>query len=85
MAPDFYVGDEHIPVYGGFKGGIYFKVHDPRFFERNVNKPIRFTIDGTSFYDTGVTLPQAEASGLPDAIEGNVRSALPTKAQVLRQ
>jgi len=97
MAPDFYVGDERITKYNGFRGGIYFEVHDPRFLERNAGKPLRFTIDGTTFHDTGVTLPRSEppptsAPGVPAGLAREVRdkevvdpAALPTKAEVLRR
>jgi hypothetical protein len=97
MAPDFYVGDEQIPKYAGFKGGIYFKVHDPRFLQRNAGKTLRFTLDGTTFHDTGVTLPRFEAaSGAEHGFSAERRDAgvhgragetlpLPTKAEVLKQ
>jgi hypothetical protein len=82
MAPDFYVGDEHIPEYSGFKGGIYFKVYDPRFFERNAGKPVRYTMDGSSFHDTSVKLPQPPVDAGADEAKA---SSLPTKAEVLRK
>jgi hypothetical protein len=51
-----YVDDQRIPKYWGYTEGIYFKVLDPQFFVDHDGGPLRFSLDGTNFIDTGLTL-----------------------------
>jgi hypothetical protein len=76
-----YLGDEHIPKYTGFPGGIYFKVHDRGILERLRGKPIRFCTDMQEFVETTANLPAL--SGSPRAARG--RSKLPTMNSALQK
>ena len=55
--PRLYVGDNEIMKYGGFAGGIYFKVYDPQFFEQHSGDAIYISTDGYTLVETGHTLP----------------------------
>src|SRR5262249_14421123 len=51
-----YVDDERIPKYWAYKDGIYFKVFDPNFLAEHNGQPLRFSLDGVHFIDTGKKL-----------------------------
>jgi hypothetical protein len=51
-----YVNDQRIPKYWAYKDGIYFKVFDPNFLAEHDGQPIRFSLDGVHFIDTGKKL-----------------------------
>src|SRR5262245_38997330 len=51
-----YVNDERIPKYWACKDGIYFKVFDPNFLAEHNGQPLRFSLDGVHFIDTGKKL-----------------------------
>src|SRR5260370_30529508 len=48
-----YVSDQRIPKYWAYKDGIYFKVLDPNFLAEHDGQPLRFSLDGVHFIDTG--------------------------------
>lgn len=75
-----YVGDLPVEKYAGYPGGVYFKVYSPSFFEQHGGEPIRLSVDGETFHDTGQQLPAA-AAAQPSLDE---RDALPTQEEVLR-
>ena len=56
MAWALYVGDDLVPKYWEYTDGIYFTVCDPQFFSRHKGKQLRFSQNGTDFFDTGVKL-----------------------------
>ncbi|MEM7537935.1 MAG: hypothetical protein AAF639_37540 [Chloroflexota bacterium] len=85
-SPRLYVGDEEIMKYGGFAGGIYFKVYDPQFFEQHGGDAIYSSTDGYTLVDTGQTLPPAPSSSAPDNVAAAVLTKiLPTKREMLGQ
>jgi hypothetical protein len=57
-----YVGGTRIPKYWEYPGGIYFKVLDKEFLAEHRRERLRFSENGTDFIDTGVRLPDPEAS-----------------------
>lgn len=72
-----YVGDLRIPKYWQYLVGIFFKIFDPSFFSEHAGKPLRFSADtGTTFAETGLTMPAAE-------VVSDVRAELPTQQEVL--
>ena len=52
-----FVGQEAIPKYSGFIGGLYFKVYDPEFFDQHEGDTIYVSIDGSTLTDTHAVLP----------------------------
>jgi hypothetical protein len=82
---DLYVGEERIEKYSGYKGGIYFKVNDPRFFEQHKGKEIRLSFDNGTFFNTGKVLPMAPTADTADTTALQAAPAtLPTQEEVLR-
>ena len=59
MAWALYVNDELVSKYWEYADGIYFTVSDPQFFTRHRGKQLRFSQNGTDFFDTGVKLAPA--------------------------
>jgi hypothetical protein len=61
-----YLNDIRIPKYWAYKEGIYFKVFDPGFLAEHAGEPLRFSLDGVHFIDTGKKLtyrkPKAQRS-----------------------
>src|SRR4051794_34691070 len=51
-----YVNDELIPKYWEYSEGIYFTVLDPEFFIKHRGEPLRFSLNGVEFYNTGKKL-----------------------------
>ena len=78
MAWALYVGDELVSKYWEYTDGIYFTVLDPQFFVRQKGKQLRFSQNGTDFFDTGVKLAPAPSVADGDAI------GLPLQADVLK-
>ena len=78
MAWALYVDDERVSKYWEYPDGIYFTVFDPQFFIRHEGKQLRFSQNGTDFFDTGVELAPA-----PSVAEGNAIK-LPPQADVLK-
>lgn len=83
------VGDYRISRYAAFPGGIYFKVHDPHFFEEHGGEAIQFSVAGRT-QATGYQLPTT-AANLPTtdetaqaAAEAEPIGELPTQEEVLR-
>src|SRR5260370_23521745 len=76
-----YVNDQRIPKYWAYKDGIYFKVFDPKFLAEHDGKPLRFSLDGVHFIDTGKKLkdPKPKASRAAHAA-----AQLPLHADVLQ-
>ena len=74
MAWALYVDDELVPQYWEYTDGIYFTVRDPQFFTRHKGKQLRFSQNGTDFFDTGVTLtaPAASAAGARLPLQSDV-------------
>ena len=58
-----YVGDFRVPKYWVYRQGIYFKVFDPRFFDDHAGEPVRFSLDGSEFVDTGLRLGASPFAG----------------------
>ncbi len=82
MAWALYVNDVLIPKYWEYKDGIYFTVLDPQFFADHKGKRLRFSQNGTDFYDTGFKLSAPPAA----AVSKSKRKAerLPLQAEVLK-
>ena len=78
MAWALYVNDELVSKYWEYADGIYFTVSDPQFFTRHRGKQLRFSQNGTDFFDTGVKLAPA-----PSVAEDNA-TRLPLQADVLK-
>jgi hypothetical protein len=78
MAWALYVNDELVSKYWEYADGIYFTVSDPQFFTRHRAKQLRFSQNGTDFFDTGVKLAAA-----PSVAEDNA-TRLPLQADVLK-
>jgi hypothetical protein len=78
MAWALYVNDELVSKYWEYADGIYFTVSDPQFFTRHRGKQLRFSQNGTDFFDTGVKLAAA-----PSVAEDNA-TRLPLQADVLK-
>jgi hypothetical protein len=76
MAWALYVDDERVSQYWEYTDGIYFTVFDPQFFIRHQGKQLRFSQNGTDFFDTGVDLAPA-----PSVADSN---AVPQQADVLK-
>jgi hypothetical protein len=51
-----YVNDFRIPKYWQYKDGIYFKIFDPQFLADHAGEQLRFSLNGTEFIETGLTL-----------------------------
>jgi hypothetical protein len=81
MAWALYVNDVLIPKYWEYEKGIYFTVLDPRFFADHKGKRIRFSQNGTDFYDTGMKLA-APPTAAPKSKGKAAR--LPLQADVLK-
>lgn len=77
MAWALYVDDELVPQYWEYTDGIYFTVLDPQFFTRHKGKQLRFSQNGTDFFDTGVTLTAPAASA--------ATAKLPLQSDVLKR
>jgi hypothetical protein len=78
MAWALYVNNELVSKYWEYADGIYFTVSDPQFFTRHRGKQLRFSQNGTDFFDTGVKLAPAPSVAEGDAI------GLPLQADVLK-
>ena len=78
MAWALYVDDELVSKYWEYADGIYFTVADPQFFIRHQGKQLRFSQNGTDFFDTGVKLAPAPSVAEDKAI------GLPLQADVLK-
>jgi hypothetical protein len=78
MAWALYVNDVLIPKYWEYAEGIYFNVIDPQFFVDHKGKRLRFSQNGTDFFDTGVKLAPA-----PSVADSNA-TGLPLQADVLK-
>ena len=78
MAWALYVDDELVSKYWEYADGIYFTVADPQFFIRHQGKQLRFSQNGTDFFDTGVKLAPAPSVSEDKAI------GLPLQADVLK-
>ena len=82
MAWALYVDDVLIPKYWEYGEGIYFTVLDPQFFADYKGKRLRFSQNGTDFYDTGMKLPAPPAAAVSKS-KGKV-ARLPLQADVLK-
>jgi hypothetical protein len=76
-----YVNDQRIPKYWAYKDGIYFKVFDPSFFVEHDRQPLRFSLNGVDFIDTGKKLVSPKPKVLKAAAD---TSKLPLQADVLK-
>jgi hypothetical protein len=82
MAWALYVNDVLIPKYWEYKDGIYFTVLDPQFFADHKGGRLRFSQNGTDFYDTGRKLAAPPAVA---ALKSKGKAArLPLQADVLK-
>lgn len=57
---DLYFNEYKVRKYFEFKGGIYFKVFNPRFFDKHSNKKIYFVIGNSEVIETEFKLPSFE-------------------------
>jgi hypothetical protein len=76
-----YLGEERIPKYTEFPGGIYFDVHDPIILERHRGEPIRFRTDMQEFVKSTANLPAIPVSTL----DASGQASLPTKSDALQK
>jgi hypothetical protein len=76
-----YVNDFRIPKYWEYRSGIYFKVFDPQFFQDHQGEPIRFSLNGADFIDTGLKLA-APDSGVQRSMTPSTK--LPAQEDVLK-
>src|SRR5215510_14240295 len=81
MAWALYVNDVLIPKYWEYKDGIYFTVLDPQFFADHAGGRLRFSQNGTDFYDTGKKLVAPPTEELTSKGE---KERLPLQADVLK-
>lgn len=77
-----YVGDVLIPKYWESEDGIYFTVLDPQFFSDHEGEPLRFSLDGIDFFDTGMKLPAPTGPTAPSESKG--KAARPYKIMAAR-
>lgn len=77
-----YVNDVLIPKYWEYKDGIYFTVLDPQFFADHKGKCLRFSQNGTDFYDTGMKLAAPPAAAVSKSKGKGAQ--LPLQADVLK-
>ena len=86
MAWGLYVNDVLIPKYWEYEGGIYFTVLDPQFFADNKGQKLRFSQDGSTFFDTGMKLTAAttEGAAASSTTKGGKAAKLPLQADVLK-
>jgi len=82
MAWALYVNDVLIPKYWEYEDGIYFTVLDPQFFVDHKGKRLRFSQNGTDFYDTGMKLAAPPAAAVSTSKGKAAR--LPLQADVLK-
>lgn len=54
---ELFLDDYRVRKYFEFESGIYFKVYNPRFFQKHGEKKIRISLDKVSFIDTGLKFP----------------------------
>ena len=59
MAINLYFGDERIPEYASFDGGVYFKVYEKDHLLKLYGKPVRFVYAGKE-YELGASFPARE-------------------------
>jgi hypothetical protein len=76
-----YVSDQRIPKYWAYKDGIYFKVFDPNFFVEHDRQPLRFSLNGVDFIDTGKKLVSPKPKVMKAAAD---TSKLPLQDDVLK-
>lgn len=84
MAWALYVDDELVPKYWEYTDGIYFTVFDPQFFTRHKGKQLRFSQNGTDFFNTGVKLTAPAASAAAVAKSKGKANRLPLQSDVLK-
>jgi hypothetical protein len=76
-----YLNDQRIPKYWAYKNGIYFKVFDPNFLAEHDGQPLRFSLDGVHFIDTGKKLIHRKAKAQRGA---HAAAKLPLQSDVLQ-
>jgi hypothetical protein len=76
-----YVNDQRIPKYWAYKDGIYFKVFDPNFLVEHDGEPLRFSLDGVHFIDTGKKLVKPKPKAHRAA---HAAAKLPLQSDVLQ-
>lgn len=78
MGLELYVGDQIIPKYWSLEKGIFFKVIEPEFLEKNAGSDISFATPDGERVATGIKLevPQSDSDLDPDAL-------LPTQDEVI--
>ncbi len=59
------LGDYTVRKFSEWDGGIYFKVYNPRFFAKHGGKPVRVSVDGVRFQDTGLVFPSSPPEPAP--------------------
>jgi hypothetical protein len=76
LAWALYLDDYRVPKYFAYKGGVYFKVHDPQFLAEHDGQALRFSLNGTQFVDTGLKLEKTRA-----VVEAAARAKTPLPEQ----
>lgn len=74
-----YIDDFRVPKYWEYKDGIYFKVYESQFFADHAGGTLRFSSDGTTFIETGLTLSQPDVMASPSADSND----LPQQREIL--
>lgn len=62
---EFRLGDYAVRKFSEWNGGVYFKVYNPRFFTKHGGKPLRVSVDGIRFEDTGLVFPSSPPEKAP--------------------
>jgi hypothetical protein len=83
MAWGLYVHDVLIPKYWEYEEGLYFTVLDPQFFADHKGKKLRFSQDGSTFFDTGMKFSAPPAEGAART-KGSKAAKLPLQADILK-
>ena len=74
-----HLGDYRVAKYWGFRGGIYFKVFNPRFFTKHGGKEVLFVAESGAVLRSGQRLPASP----PRTFAADAGTALPTQSEAL--
>ena len=70
LHPNFYIGDWRVPEYGGWKGGVYFYIYDPKRLEMLDGKSFAYTAGAQSRKETRIIFtvqPRASMSEIKES------------------
>lgn len=74
LSVDLYLNDYKVRKYFEFDRGIYFKVFNPRFFEKHSDKKIYFIIGNSEIVETDWRLPSFENEFKNNIVPGDLQS-----------